>query len=333
MAYLFFHDVKVTSIGVTIYDLDENYTYNDRTVIWYVSTDDETVSFDNKTYIKKNQQTMDGGISEFSGIVTGLTRGTTYYIRAVVVNYADTLSIIDGQGPVSTATSVTGEKYPIINSYSVEQLAYDYVNVHWSINVSNVYLANYKYYIYINGKEVQNGGAESIYETFESKDFSGDTSSDRYGSCVWEIVFINIIDGKELSYSVYGTVFIDGKGIPDKDEKPNCVLERSWEQNYELNNGLICKSYPHIQASSWNQFGEDINVLRARAGFPSYNFTQVNLNDTITHTLWNQFVSAIIKLTDVDVSEYMTSGNKEMTEKFFADFESFVQYISDELFA
>ena len=52
MAYLFFHDVKATSIGVTIYDLDENYIYNDRTVIWYVSTDDETVSFDNKIYIK-----------------------------------------------------------------------------------------------------------------------------------------------------------------------------------------------------------------------------------------------------------------------------------------
>lgn len=337
MARLFFHSITPLSIGVDIEELDTNYTHNDRTVIWYVSTDGET-------YVKKNQQTMEGGISSFTGVVTGLTKSTTYYIRAVVVNYAETLSVIDGQGPVTTGSSVTGDKYPIITSAYLVQQQYDYVTANFNFTVDNVCLANYKYYIYINGVQAQSGEFEGINQNFTTRTFSGEANANRYGSCVWEIVFINIVGGKELTDSTSGTVFIDGKGVPDIDEKPNCILERSWTQNYVLNSGnyspletlghsLICRSYPHIAADDWNQFGEDINILRARAGLSDYSFTQVNPNDKMTYTLWNQFVNAIMPLTDVDVSIYMASKYKEMTESFFSDFESLVGYINDTLFA
>ncbi len=143
------------------------------------------------------------------------------------------------------------------------------------------------------------------------------------GPGIYTVKLVAINVGTVSEISVEKEIIVSVKEIEEDTEKPICSLNCYFEDRvYSYDNGRVTGTifnYPNITASDFNQFCEDINTVRIKAGLAEYTFITAVPDGEMSHEVFRRVCDAINQI-------YIACG-----EKAVLYFDETVRIISPEL--
>lgn len=284
--------VNPTQIAVQII-LDTNYVETIRNIVWACYDTDGIC-------VEEYSDTIPIGEDVISYIFSNLTPDTSYYLTATISNVQGVNGEILYKVTQNTAISggIDHGNIPNIREFTAEQTEVGERKISYHIRVTNLVSGSCWVTIkfYLNGVLIYerewNPTDGSLHNTFT---LSKDTGS---------------MHGNELSFGTYEVQLeaFNRGATPQRQtifvtlvEQPNCTLNCIFEDRvHSYDNGRVTGviyNFPKILASDWNQFCEDINIVRKKVALPTYGlFSNAISGEPMTAEMFNHLYYAILAI-------------------------------------
>lgn len=257
MANIGTYNVTSSSFTCYVYNLDTNYSRNDREIHWYIYPSGSYACIANQiSYLGANVSS--GGYC----VISGLSSSTPYRIEAIIYYDNGTNNVALTSVEVTTLAQSSSTTYTV--TISANPVAGGTVLV--GANGTN-------------GQSLSVAPDTSVAVIAEANSgyvFKGFSTSP---ALTWTQVFApNMVMFNMPRSNVTITANFVSSGIPDKF---------SWK--YPKIGG---KSF-NLTAEEWTALCAKINEIRAYKGYSQYNFTPVDIGMAFTHDIYNEAVYAI----------------------------------------